>query len=143
MKRKPQSRITRRDFVGGAVATVGVLAGGPALLRGQNLNNKLNIAIIGAGGREAARICAGVASENIVALCDVNADDLDAARRKHPQAKKFTDFRKLFDNAKRFDAVVVSTCEHTHAFATMLALQARQARLLREAADAQHLGGPA
>jgi predicted dehydrogenase len=66
---------------------------------------------------------AGVASENIVALCDVNADALDKAATKHPDAKKFADFRKLFDHANSFDAVVVSTCEHTHAFATMLALK--------------------
>src|SRR5439155_16286245 len=48
---------------------------------------------------------------------------LDAAAAKHPSARKFTDFRKVFDHAEDFDAVVVSTCEHTHAFATMLALQ--------------------
>ena len=39
------------------------------------------------------------------------------------QARKTKDFRKLFDNPREFDAVVISTCEHTHAFATMLALQ--------------------
>jgi predicted dehydrogenase len=51
---------------------------------------------------------------------------LDAAAAKHPQARKFTDFRKVFERARDFDAVVVSTCEHTHAFATMLALQHRK-----------------
>src|SRR5439155_20785547 len=66
---------------------------------------------------------AGVSSENIVALCDVKAKALDAAGAKHPGAAKFTDFRKLFDQPGSFDAVVVSTCEHTHAFATMLALK--------------------
>src|SRR4029079_18928843 len=48
---------------------------------------------------------------------------LSAAAVQHPNAKTFRDFRKLFDNAKDFDAVTVSTCEHTHAFATMLALK--------------------
>src|SRR3954468_24780988 len=67
-----------------------------------------------------------VSSENIVALCDVNGRNLDAAAAKHPNAKKFSDFRKVFDQAKEFDAVVVSTCEHTHAFATMLALKANK-----------------
>jgi predicted dehydrogenase len=67
-----------------------------------------------------------VSSENIVALCDVNARNLDAAAAKHPGARKFADFRKVFDHAKEFDAVVVSTCEHTHAFATMLALRQRK-----------------
>lgn len=122
MKKRRQSRITRREFVGGALAAAGVVTGAPAFLRGQHLNNTLNIAIIGAGGRGRANT-AGVASENIVALCDVDATALDRIGEKHPQAKKFIDFRKVFDNPKDFDAVVVSTCEHTHAFATMLALK--------------------
>jgi predicted dehydrogenase len=110
-------RITRREFVG-AVAAVGVA---PAILRGQNLNSKLNIAIIGAGGRGRDNL-RGVSGENIVALCDVNRAAVAAAGVQFPQAKTYADLRKVFDNARDFDAVVVSTCEHTHAFATMLAL---------------------
>jgi predicted dehydrogenase len=112
------TRLTRRTFLGAAVTAVAA----PAVLRGRNAGEKLNIAVIGAGGRGASNL-AGVASENIVALCDVNSKALDAAGVKHPDAKKFADFRKLFDNATAFDAVVVSTCEHTHAFATLLALK--------------------
>src|SRR5436190_11298801 len=117
-----KSTITRRRFGRSMLAATAAFAAAPAFLRAQNLNNKLNIAIIGAGGRGGANM-GSVSSENIVALCDVNAKNLDAAAAKHPDAKKFTDFRKVFDHAKEFDAVVVSTCEHTHAFATMLALQ--------------------
>jgi predicted dehydrogenase len=113
--------LTRREFVGTALSAAGVVAGAPALLRGQNLNNKLNLAIIGAGGRGAANL-KGVLSENVVVLCDVSQAALDAAKAAHPNARTFTDFRKVFDRASEFDAVVVSTCEHTHAFATMLAL---------------------
>jgi predicted dehydrogenase len=116
--------LTRREFVRGAVAA-GMVAGAPALLRGQNLNDKLNIAIIGAGGRGAANL-KGVLSENIVALCDVNRTAVEAAAAAHPQARAYTDFRKLFDAPSAFDAVVISTCEHTHAFATMLALDANK-----------------
>ena len=43
--------------------------------------------------------------------------------RSTRRRRKFADFRKLFDHANEFDAVVVSTCEHTHAFATLPALQ--------------------
>src|SRR6266581_4796425 len=113
---------SRRQFTRAMVTATAAVGAAPALLRGQNLHNKLNIAIIGAGGRGAGNL-ESVSSENIVALCDVNARNLDAAAAKHPQASKFTDFRKLFERAREFDAVVVSTCEHTHAFATMLALQ--------------------
>ncbi len=94
----------------------------PALVRGQNVNDKLNIAIIAAGGRGGANL-QGVSSENIVALCDVNEKNLDKAAEKYPKARKAVDFRTLFDRPQDFDAVVVSTCEHTHALATMMALK--------------------
>ena len=43
--------VTRREFVGSALAAAGVFAKAPAFLRGQNLNNKLNIAFLACGGR--------------------------------------------------------------------------------------------
>ncbi len=116
------SRLTRRQFTGSLVAaTAGVLAA-PAIVRGRNLNSKLNIAVIGAGGRGSSN-ADGVSSENIVALCDVNENNLRKTAQRFPQARKEVDFRKLFDRPQDFDAVTVSTCEHTHALATMLALK--------------------
>jgi hypothetical protein len=115
-------RITRRSFGKSVVGSVAALGGTPALLRGQNLNEKLNIAMIACGGRRGANLKA-VGSENIVALCDVDYRAVEAAAAKFPNASRFTDFRKLFDRPDSFDAVVVSTCENTHAFATMLSLK--------------------
>ena len=115
--------LSRRSFLrSSAVAAGAATLGAPAVSRAQDLNERLNIAIIGAGGRGGGNLAA-VASENIVALCDVNQTNLDAAAARHPKARKFVDFRKLYDHANEFDAVVVSTCEHTHAFATLPALQ--------------------
>ncbi len=116
------THLTRRQFTRSLLATAAIVGVAPAFVRGQNLNAKLNLAIIATGGRGGGNLQA-VASENIVALCDVNARSLDAAAKKFPQARKFTDFRRVFDHAKEFDGVVVSTCEHTHAFATMPALE--------------------
>jgi predicted dehydrogenase len=117
-----QRPVTRRQFATTlATAAAGTVLA-PAFLRGKDLNERLNIAIIGAGGRGASN-ADSVKDENIVALCDVNGQNLDAAAERFPRASKFTDFRRVFDHASQFDAVVVSTCEHTHAFATMLALQ--------------------
>lgn len=111
-------------------------------------NDKLNLAGIGVGGRGASNLD-GVKGENLVAVCDVDSNAMDQAAEKHNrQARKVEDFRKLFDRANEFDAVLVSTCEHTHAFATLTALKlgkhvycekplthnVYEARVIREAA---------
>ncbi|MDR3634797.1 MAG: Gfo/Idh/MocA family oxidoreductase [Isosphaeraceae bacterium] len=141
------TRTTRRQFAR-AVGTATVLTfGAPALLRARNLNEKLNIACIGVGGRGGSNL-GDVSSENIVALCDVFDGAVERAAASHPNARRFRDFRKVFEHAKEFDAVVVSTTEHTHAFATLPALQLgkhvycekpltyniAEARIIREAA---------
>lgn len=113
---------TRRQFLRQSAVAASAAFAAPAFVRGTNLNEKLDIAIIGCGGRGSANLD-GVKHENIVALCDVNDAAVAAASQRHPLAKKFADFRQLFDHANDFDAVVVSTCEHTHAFATLPALQ--------------------
>jgi predicted dehydrogenase len=86
------------------------------------MNEKLNIALIGVGGRGVANLN-GVSSENIVALCDVYEPAVERAGLSYPRARRERDFRKLYDHSGKFDAVVVSTTEHTHAFATLPALQ--------------------
>ena len=66
--------------------------------------------------------------ENIVALCDVSETNLLQAAEEGAERQKFRDFRKLYDDLKdgEFDAVVVSSTEHTHAFATLPALQRKK-----------------
>ena len=118
-RRTRVSNITRRHLLAGSATAFAASA--PAILRGRNLNDKLNIAIIGCGGRGASNL-RSVESENIVALCDVNETNLRFGAQRHPRARQVQDFRKLYDRASEFDAVVVSTCEHTHALATMPAL---------------------
>ncbi|MBL9162154.1 MAG: Gfo/Idh/MocA family oxidoreductase [Planctomycetaceae bacterium] len=122
VKNLSSGSLSRRKFLGvGAAGGMAAFAA-PAFLRAASVNGKLNIAIIGCGGRGAANM-GEVAGENIVALCDVNRASLDQAAKLHPQAKQFRDFRRLYDEPDLFDAVVVSTAEHTHAFATLPALQ--------------------
>jgi predicted dehydrogenase len=117
------NKLSRRKFLQTtAVVTSASAFSAPAFLRGRNLNEKLNIAIIGSGGRGGSNL-RSVESENIVALCDVNESSLNFAAQRHPNARQVVDFRKIYDHANEFDAVVVSTCEHTHAFATLPALQ--------------------
>jgi predicted dehydrogenase len=86
-------------------------------------NEKLNIAGIGVGGRGAEDIN-GVASENIVALCDVDEKHAAQTFERYPKAKRYKDFRKMLDEMnKDIDAVVIGTPDHTHAPAAVMAMK--------------------
>ena len=85
-------------------------------------NEKLDIGIIGAGGRGADNLSA-VSSENIVALCDVSQSNAARAASNFPNAKIYQDFRVMLDKEKSLDAVVVSTPDHVHAIAAITAMK--------------------
>jgi predicted dehydrogenase len=114
--------ITRRSFLQTAAAGAFV-ATAPTYVRGRDLNSKIDVALVGCGGRGGSNMNEVAKTDYITALCDVNGNNLAAAAAKHKDARTFTDFRKLFDESKGYDAVVVSTCEHTHAHATLAALK--------------------
>jgi len=120
------NRISRRSFARGAaaVAGVGYFAGhGFAAERSEGPGEKLSIAVIGIGG-QGARNLGGVSRENIVALCDVDERRAGKAFEKHASAKRFTDFRRMFDACeKEIDAVVISTPDHTHFHPAWWAIQ--------------------
>ncbi len=120
------TQINRREMLKSTTLTgVGVwLSRGPdTWADGRSPNEKLNIAIVGAGGRGASNL-AGVAGENIVALCDVDQRRAAASFAKYSSVKKFHDFRKMLDEMdKQIDAVVVSTPNHIHAPASVMAMK--------------------
>jgi len=118
-------KVSRRSFLAGAVGTMGTFTivprhvlGGPGRTPP---SEKLNIAFVGAGGRAQDNIHA-LSSETIAALCDV--DDKRAAEtyKDYPQVAKYRDFRRMLEKEKNIDAVVVSTPDHTHAAASMIAI---------------------
>ncbi len=115
-------RSTRRQFLHGVAAAGALLAGRDRSIRRRGRGERLRLGVIGVGGRGADNLAA-VAHEEIVALCDVDAEILGAAAKAFPGAKTFRDFRAMID-AGAMDAVVVSTPDHTHAPATALALRA-------------------
>ncbi len=85
-------------------------------------NQKLNIGVIGAGGRGADDI-EGLKSQNIVALCDVDWKSAAGTFGKYPRATRYRDFRKMLDTEKGLDAVLVATPDHIHAVASMAAIR--------------------
>ncbi|HWD21403.1 MAG TPA: Gfo/Idh/MocA family oxidoreductase [Verrucomicrobiae bacterium] len=119
------SRHSRRTFIKyGSLALGAATVSGPALLRGQNLNSKLNIAQIGVGGKGQSDLqCCAAAGENIVALCDVNSNFLNQIHQKAPNIKIYQDWRELLDKEKGIDAVDVATPDHNHAIIAASAIK--------------------
>ena len=118
-------QLNRREAVQrAALAGAGVWIGTrsrPAF--GASPGEKLNLAFIGVGGRGRANLDA-LATQNVVALCDVDQKRAGNAFDKYPRAKRFVDFRRMLDDMdKQIDAVVVSTPDHTHFHPAMMAMQ--------------------
>jgi predicted dehydrogenase len=88
-------------------------------------NSKLSIAAIGVGGQGRSDLDSLPASEvDIVALCDVDQARAADTFKKYPQAKRFTDFRRMLDQIdKDIEAVLVATPDHTHAVAAVAAMR--------------------
>jgi predicted dehydrogenase len=88
-------------------------------------NDRLRTAHIGVGGMGMAdlKAIASHPSVAVTALCDVDSKRLAAAKKMHPHAHTFKDYRKLFDQiGNAIDAVIVSTPDHTHAPASIMAM---------------------
>lgn len=147
--------MNRRSFLSKSATT----GAGLLILRNSRLafaydaNSKLNIAGIGVGGQGRGSLDAfHNMGNNLVALCDVDTRRAGNIHQKHPGAKAYTDFRRMFDQMeKQIDAVLVATPDHTHAVAAVAAMKrgkhvycekpltrtVYEARVMRETA-AQH-----
>ena len=115
-------RISRRAFVSAAASTAYAFTYLPRRVWGAN--ERLHVASIGVGGKGAGEVRDLAAEDcNIVALCDV--DERRAAKTidSFPGAKKYNDFRVMLDRQKDIDAVTVSTPDHTHAVASVMAMK--------------------
>ena len=106
----------RRQFLKSTAAVgMGLVILPTGTLSGANApSNKLNVALIGVGGRGRSHQ-RPISSENIVALCDVDENNLATAAKKFPKARHYFDWRRCLDQ-KGLDAVICCTTDHTHAF---------------------------
>jgi hypothetical protein len=121
-----KSGISRRQFMytsAAAAAGLTILPSGIISAKGRTApSDKLNIAGIGIGGMGFANLKA-MESENIVGLCDVDWGYSSRVFEHFPNAQKYKDFRKMYDElGKSIDAVVVATADHTHAIAASNAM---------------------
>ncbi|WP_339607650.1 Gfo/Idh/MocA family oxidoreductase [uncultured Roseivirga sp.] len=116
--------MNKRDFLKSAaiITSASML---PSSLWALSKNDKLRTAHIGVGGMgmEDLKAISSHPAVEVTALCDVDANNLAAALKMHPKAKTYTDYRKMLnDMGSSIDAVVVSTPDHTHAPASMMAM---------------------
>jgi len=119
--------INRRGFLKGAATGVGFWVA-QQYARGQegtSPSDKLNVGIIGVAGMRGGEdlnelVATGLI--NMVALCDVDDNNLGPAARRFPKAKTYNDFRRMMDQ-KDVEAVLVATPDHIHAWATLAALR--------------------
>ena len=122
------SACDRRDFLRGSAAGLAALG----LSRTSGLSaaptssvDRIRLGLIGLGWRGGQHLSALLSRDDcdVVALCDPEAEFLDAAREKAPRAKAYADMRKLLDD-DQVDAVVISTCNHWHCLAAVWACEA-------------------
>jgi hypothetical protein len=115
------SKISRRSFLQKGTAAAAALTIVPNSILGKSHGytaptDKLNIAGVGIGGMGNGNLTNMSKTENIVALCDIDWKYAKPVFDKYSQAKKYWDYRKLFDEmGKEIDAVLVATADHTHA----------------------------
>ena len=118
------SNISRRSFLQRGAAAAAAFSIVPGSILGKSHGyvaptDKLNIAAVGIGGMGHANINNVKNTENIVALCDVDWKYAKGTFEEHPNAKKYWDYRKMYDEmGKSIDAVIIATADHTHAMIT-------------------------
>lgn len=120
-------KITKREFIKNTSLAITGFTVVPSIVLGKSFghvspSDKLNIAGIGVGG-VGRRNLKNMHSENIVALCDVDWRYADKTFNDYPDAKRYKDWRLMFDEiGKSIDAVMVATPDHTHAGVTAHAI---------------------
>lgn len=116
---------SRRLFLSNTAAVIAASHAASGLRAANKDEQRLRLASIGVGGMGAADLgsLSSHPKVDVVALCDVDSNNLMSAAQRHPKAKLFSDFRKMFaEIAGEIDAVSVSTPDHTHAPAAMTAM---------------------
>lgn len=123
--------LSRRQFTQHSLAAAAWLIGSGGNVDGQQparptttSKEQLRVAVVGAGGRGADNLHDLRATDvQIVALCDCDEQRAAASFNEYPQARRYSDWRKLFDANRDFDAVLVATPDHNHAIVSIAAMK--------------------
>ena len=132
------ARLNRRQFIrtSGTLGAAFVVAGNSPWGQGNSPGESLNFACIGVGGKGGSDTRDAGRNGNVVALCDIDDNRLGAMAKEFPWARRFNDYREMLTAmGDDIDAVTVSTPEHTHAPASLMAM-----RLGKHCFCQKHLG---
>ena len=116
----------RRQFLHTTAATgIGFwVAGGIQAAESNSPNERIGMAAVGIGGKGSSDSNDAGRRGEMVAICDVDTGRLGGAGKRFSKAKQYTDFRKMLEEMeKSIDAVTVSTPDHTHAAAALMAMR--------------------
>lgn len=116
---------SRRSFLKNSTL-VSAAAAFPALVRGQNLNSKLQVACVGVNGMGYSDLhnVGSHAAVKFVGFCDVDANRFDKADKEFPGVRHFADYREMFNTlGDGLDAVTVGIPDHMHAPVAVAAMQ--------------------
>jgi len=122
-------RFSRRSFIQrAAIVSAASALPFPYIGRVLGANDRINVACIGVGGKGSSDTNEAIRHGHLVALCDVDSNTLNKKaadlQDQFPQAKKYSDFRKLLDEVgKDIDAVTISTPDHVHGVPAIRAMQ--------------------
>lgn len=124
-----KNRIDRRTFMAlSAVGGLGALAGCASFERKRMApNGRLNHACIGVGNMGWADLVNLTSHPNleVVAICDVDSNQLDRAKEHVPNARCYTDWRELMaKESDKIDSVNVAIPDHMHCAAGLTAIRA-------------------
>ncbi|MCC8187525.1 MAG: Gfo/Idh/MocA family oxidoreductase [Bacteroides sp.] len=114
------SDFSRRKFLKTSAAALAGITIAPSTILGRSHghvppSDKLNIIGVGVGGR-GAHVLRSMNTHNIIGLCDVDWKYSAGVFNEYPNAKKYYDYRKMFDElGQSADGVMVVTADHTHA----------------------------
>jgi predicted dehydrogenase len=129
-EKHPKHTLPRREFLKNTTKTAAVFSIVPGFVLGGPRHvppsDTLYIAGIGVGGKGESDLTSIAKSKNakIIHLVDVDDRMAEKSKKNFPKAKYFRDYREMLDKeGKNIDAVTVSTPDHTHAVATMAAMQ--------------------
>jgi predicted dehydrogenase len=125
------SSLTRRQFVRGSLAAAAGLACRSDRLIAQQASSSpskrqqpLKVAVVGAGGRGADNLAdLRTTGVSIIALCDCDERRAAPSFQKYPEARRYSDWRKLLEKERDIDAVLVATPDHNHAIISIAAMK--------------------